>query len=241
MASKLEALRELQGVEQQIADIRRQIQQKERLVEVQRQRTEVGNAALEQERRDILKAQSEFDALDLDIKTRGANLAKLREQLNRTKTNKEYAALLEQLNNEKADNTRLEQRGLELMTRLEERRAALGQQQEALGQQQARLNDLQAQLEQTRTLYAPRLAQLGAQRESSATLLDAPIRGLFDKLAERYDGEALAELQKPNPRRDEYVCGGCHISVRAELYNALRVRGEVLTCRACGRILYLAG
>lgn len=239
MGSRLQSLRDLQAIEQQIADIRRQIQQKERLADAQRKRAEAAAATLETERSDIRRAQTDFDAIDLEIKSRGTNVAKLREQLNRTRTNKEYAALLEQLNNEKADCNRVEQRGMELMTRIDERRQALTQHETTTQNEQNRLAELLAQLEQTRSLYAGRLAQLGAERETAAAALDGPTRALFDRLSERYEGEVLAEVQKPNPRRDEYICGGCNIALRAEVYNALRVRGDVLTCRACGRILFL--
>jgi predicted nucleic acid-binding Zn-ribbon protein len=107
MGAKLEALRELQIIESQIVDIRRQFASKERLAAAQSRKLAELRKSIERERLDIRSAQAEVDAVDLDLKARSANLAKLREHLNSVKTNKEYAALLSQLNNEKADTTRV--------------------------------------------------------------------------------------------------------------------------------------
>ena len=49
----------------------------------------------------------------------------------------------------------------------------------------------------------------------------------------------MADVQKPHPKRDEFVCGGCHMTITAEAVNALMTRDELQTCNNCGRILYL--
>ena len=62
---------------------------------------------------------------------------------------------------------------------------------------------------------------------------------LFDRLSERYEGDVMAGIERTHPRRDEFICGGCHMTLSAELANALMVRDDVLTCKNCGRILHI--
>lgn len=239
MGAKLQALRDLQDIEHQIVDIRRQLAQKERLVAGQRKRVETAGAALEAERDEIRRLQMECDEVDVDVKARNGHVSRLREHLNTVRTNKEYAAVLTQLNTEKADVSKLEARELELMARLEERRAAFSAHEQTAAHERRRLEEAQAQLEQARAMFAGQLARLEARRRESAAHVDAPILTLFDRLSERYDGEVLAEVVKPNPRRDEYICNGCHMSLRNEVVNALLVRDEVVHCKSCGRILFM--
>ncbi len=240
MGAKLQALLELQNIELQIVDIRRQIQQKERQVAAHRKKLEMAESAEEVEKAEIRRSQMAFDELDSEIKGRSSHIDKLRENLNLVKTNKEYAAVLDQLNNSKADLKRIEERAMQLMSELEQRKAALSDRQRGHASERERLSELQAQLEQVRGSYSARLTQLEKQREAAAGAIDAATRTLFDQLVERYDGEAMAEVLKPNARRDEYICGACQMGLRVEHANALAVRDDIRRCESCGRILYLS-
>lgn len=239
MGAKLTALIELQNVELQIADIRRQLAHKERLVASQRQRVETTAAALDAEKLDLRRAQAQFDEQDVEIKARSAHITKLREQLSSIRTNKEYAAMMQNINNERADVAKIEARALELMGKLEERKAALAERERGRGAEIKRLEELQSQFAASTSSLSDRLRELEGQRRRAGSGLDAAVLSMFDRLAERYDGEALADVNKPNPRVDEYVCSGCNMSLRTEVANSLAVRDDVLTCRSCGRILVL--
>lgn len=240
MGARLQALLELQTIEHQIVDIRREFRQKERLVAAQQKKRDAALAAFQAEQAEIRRQQLHFDEIDVDLKARSGHINRLREHLNTVRTNKEYAAVLAQLNNEKADATRAEARAMELMAQLEQRKTALTKLEQTSQAEEHRLEDLQARLAQTRDSYAQRLAQLEQRRAQAAAAFEASIVTLFDRLSERYDGEVMAEVCKPDARNDEYICGGCNMALRAEVYNSLRVRDEVLTCNSCGRILYLS-
>ena len=49
----------------------------------------------------------------------------------------------------------------------------------------------------------------------------------------------MAALQRIHPRRDDYVCSGCNITVSLEVVNALHSRDEIQACKSCGRILFI--
>lgn len=240
MGARLQSLHELQDIELQIVDIRRQLERKERLVVAQNKKLESAKAAVKQQQEEIRRSQADFNEIDVDVKGRTSHISKLREALNSVKTNKEYAAILQQMNNEKADVTRLETRAMELLEGVESRKAALTQLQTTEQAEQQRVTELQADLDQMRKTLADRMNRLAEQRKRAAAALDADTIKLFERLSERYEGEVMAEVGQPNPRRDEFVCNGCHIGLRPDVVNALRVRDEVSVCKSCGRILFLA-
>lgn len=239
MGATLQALLELQEIELQIVEIRRQLSRREKAVAAQAGRLSSGSSALAAEREEIRREQMKVDALDLEIKTRSAQISKVREQLNAARTNKEYAALLSQLNTEKADLSRVESTALEMMGKLEIRRAELARREQAGGSDAARLEQLKADLEQARQTFAERLALLTQRRDAAAARLPREALNVFNRVSERYDGEAMARISRANPRRDDFVCEGCNMSVSAERANALLTRDEVQTCKNCGRILYI--
>jgi predicted nucleic acid-binding Zn-ribbon protein len=239
MGAMLQALFALQQVELQLVDIRRQLEHKQRLVKAQTRKLKASRAAIEVERTNARRSQAEFDALDIDIKGRSANITRLREHLNTVRTNKEYAAVLARLNNEKADVSRLETRALGIMQAIDVRKQELAEHEQAESAEAERLEELRAQFEQARESFAGRLEELQATRRAAAAQIDQKTITLFERLSEHYDGEVLAEVEQPNPRRDDFVCAGCHMSLRAEVANTLKSRDEIVTCKNCGRILFM--
>ncbi len=238
MGATLAALLELQDVEHQIVDLRRQLAGKERQVAAQQSKLKALEDAIAAERDSIRKAQMEIDTLDLDIKSRTSSVNKLRENLNQVKTNKEYAALLSQLNTEKAENNRIESKALELMGALDGRRAELAGREQQAKTEQEKLVQLREQAEQAKRSLADRLEALRLRRDDAAGKLQRESLDMFNRVSERYEGEALARVTRVHPRRDEFICEGCNMSVSAEKANALMTRDEIITCRSCGRILF---
>ncbi|MBI5864130.1 MAG: hypothetical protein HZB38_06450 [Planctomycetes bacterium] len=239
MGAKLQTLIEFQDLELQIVDIRRQLARKDSQIASQARKLETLRAGIHAERDEIRKAQVHFDEIDVDVKSRSGHVTRLREQLNTVRTNKEYAAVLQQINSEKADVARIETRALEMMQGLENRKAALAERQKSETAEVQRLEALKAESEQARQQYSGRLATLQKRRDAAAAQIDKETIVHFERLSERYDGEAMAELLRPNPRRDEFICGGCNMSVQTDRANSLRTRDEIVTCKNCGRILFI--
>ncbi len=241
MGAMLEALISLQDVEHQIVDIRRQLAAKQRAVTRQTNKLREVEQALQQAHDDLRQTQIAADAADVELKSRDAHVNKLRDNLNSVRTNKEYAAVLAQLNNEKADRNRVEGRAMELLSEVESRKAAMADLQSNVEEEQRRLANLQGQLEQTQSSFDERLAALQARRDEAAAQVDPKTMELFNRLSERYEGEVMARCTQVHPRRQEYICEGCNMSVTIERASALmsRERDEVVQCGSCGRILFM--
>ncbi len=237
MGAKLRALLDLQEIELQIVDIRRQLARHQRRVSAQQNRMQAARQQIEALRSEIQHDQARFNEIDVEIKSRSAHIEKLRQHLNTVRTNKEYASVLAQINTEKADLTRLESSALEIMQQIEQKKQTLAEQEQAQQAEQEKLERLQQELEQAQASFAGRLEALQKQRDEAAARLDPRTLELFERLSQRYEGEALAAVSDSG---GEFLCEGCYMTVRAEVPNALKIRDEILTCKNCGRILYLA-
>jgi predicted nucleic acid-binding Zn-ribbon protein len=220
-------------------DIRRQLAAKERSVKRQAAKLRAAEEALAAHREELKRSQVQMDEVDVDLKSRNAHVAKLRENLNTVRTNKEYAAVLSQLNNEKADVTRLETRAYELLSAVEVKKKALSEYQDQVQQEVQRLANIEQQFAQAQGSFTDRLAALDRQREKACQILDARTLELFNRISERYEGEVMARVSQVHPRRQEYLCEGCNMSLAAERANMLMTRDDVITCDNCGRILHI--
>jgi predicted nucleic acid-binding Zn-ribbon protein len=84
------------------------------------------------------------------------------------------------------------------------------------------------------------MEDLVAQRAESCTIIPPEALSIFERACEKHEGEATAIINKVHPKREEYICSGCNMSVRLETVNALKIsRDTVLQCEICSRILFI--
>jgi predicted nucleic acid-binding Zn-ribbon protein len=187
----------------------------------------------------LRETQSQAANLELDLKARDSHIEKLRVQQQQAKNNKEYQAFLVEINTQKVDRNKVEDDTMKLLEQVER-----GQQE--LKDLSAHLDAEKAKLEAMRGRINDRIHQLQADidalkpaREEAAKAVPRQARDAFDRLAERFDGEAMAALAKPDRRREEYVCTACNMDLVTDVYNKLHSRDELIFCPSCRRILYI--
>lgn len=239
MGATLDALHRLQEVELQIAEIRKGIDRKARAVKQQEARIAELNAKIKQQQDALRTGQMEADRLGVDVKVHEAEIAKLRAALQLAKTNKEYSALLTQLNTSKADNSKVEDRALGLMGELDKKRQEIAALQEQGKADHERLLELQQVVKDAEARQKDRLDALMAEREQAAAAVPPSALEFFERMAKKNEGEAMAKVIRTNPKRAEYACDGCNMAITIEQVNAILSRDEAVTCNICGRILYI--
>jgi predicted nucleic acid-binding Zn-ribbon protein len=140
---------------------------------------------------------------------------------------------------QKADTSKLEKEGLTALNKVDEVRQQVNEAEKRVEAEQGRLREVQAEqaaiINDTKTL----LEQLEAQRAEAAEGISSQVLQLFERVAEHHDGQAMARVIQSHPKREEYICEGCNMSITLETVNALRTRDDVQQCTVCGRLLYL--
>jgi len=238
MGELLEELHRLQRVELRLAEIRQARDDKTRRVERFRRRADQTDEQLQQHNRTVRGCQIRIDALSLDVAAREEQINKHRIALTKAKTNKEYASILAAMNTEKADNSKIETEILQLMEQMqtlaEEGKlieAEKAQHIESAETAQKALDAYDAGINREQT-------SLEATREQHSERIPGPVFATFARVAQRHEGDAMANVTKAHPKRDEYICAGCNMKITLEVVNSLQSRDEIQLCGQCGRILY---
>lgn len=166
-------------------------------------------------------------------------IGRLREQMNSAKNNKEYSAFLVEVNTLKIDKEKIEEGALEQLSRIE----ALQSQIEAVEAERSEQEKIKQLADEK---FAARQAEVGDQleqvkrhRAEAAEAVPPTERAVFEKLAESLDGEAMAPVEREDPRHMEFTCGGCYMSIPTEPVNQLISQDKLVRCTSCQRILYL--
>ncbi len=240
MGTMLSALLRLQAIERQVAHVRRRLKTRKNAVAAREQKIDQLRSDWDQLHAQSLEKRKQADQLELDLRVREQQVSKFRLALNTAKTNKEYAAILTQINTLKADNAALEEQALRLLQETDTVKADADKVQADIDAEEKRLEETNLTCgEDIRRLEAM-LKELASKRTDAAGEVPADALAVFERIAENYDGEAMAmiEVHGKKPPHD-YVCGGCFMSLSAEHTNALQSRDEIRRCDNCGRILYL--
>lgn len=213
-------------------------------VALSRTKAQAGKRGQLQQQRDELAAQlkqvqAKASGFEHEANGLEERITKLRGQMNSVTSHKEYQALVVEVNTLKADKGKLEEQALEQLTQVDAIQAKIGEVDAKIAERGKLETQSQGEVDSARSEVGERLDQLTAERDAAATQLPEDIQKQFRKLADEYEGEALAEVEEQSRRHMEYTCGGCYMSIPVERVNAVMSKPNVVTtCPNCGRILY---
>jgi len=234
-----DALVKLHLVDQQLRGLESRVTGARRHAKAQHNQLEKLKTDREQLAAQLKQAEASAANLEMEITATDERIEKLRQQMNSVKTNKEYSAMLVEVNTLKADRGKVEDRALELMGEVESLRTQLAELDASIAEQQRVAEMADAELNERHSEVADRLEELKAERAEAARELPGEALVIFDRLADTTDGEPMAPIIEQDRRRLEYVCGGCYMQVPVEKVNLLLAKNEMVRCPSCTRILYL--
>lgn len=206
--------------------------QQRQLDELQQQHTEL----------ESMRKQVKATVANLEVETKSIDerIEKLREELNAAQTNRQYTAVLTEMNTVKLQRNELEDRELAEMERIDELTRELAENDTKIADRIKVRDHAEQQLKQRGDDIGDKLAELEAERATAAGNVPDDALRIFDGLADDYDGEAMAPIEEISKRHREYACGACNMHAPFESVSILIGGGNtVVTCSACGRMLYM--
>jgi uncharacterized protein len=196
------------------------------------ERLRLGQATLKEQ-------QSQAAQVELELKTRDSKIERLRSQQQNAKTNREYQTFLVEINTEKVEKGKGEENLLKLMETVEKSQAENKELDTSLEAERAKLESIKHEIGDKVKQLQVEVDSLRPARDSAAAAVTPKARQAFERLAERFEGEAMSALAKPDRRREEYVCTACNMDLVTDIYNKLHSRDELVFCPSCHRILYI--
>jgi len=239
MGPVLNGLIKLQSVENQLRAAKAKLTRCRRNVIIQENQVRSLQNAIEAKKEEIQLTKLQSDRLELELRTRDEQISRLRASLNVSKTNKEYASVLTQLNTTKADNSKIETQVLELLKDIEDDEAERENIQNQIDEQKQKLEQTRKESELLATKYQAEIEQIQAEWDSKAKQVPPEPLQVFKRVAETYDGEALAVVESQEDKTGAYSCGGCFMGITAESVNLLMTKDDIIRCPSCSRILVL--
>jgi predicted nucleic acid-binding Zn-ribbon protein len=239
MGPVLNGLVKLQSVEDRLRVAKAKLARSRRSITIQENQLRSLQNALEAKKEETQLTRMQSDRLELELKTRDQEVSKLRASLNAAKTNKEYAAVLTQLNTTRADNSKIETQILELMKAVDVDQGECANISKQIEEQKQQLEQTRQKVEGSAAEYEAEIEKIQAEWNEVAKNIPRKALDVFNRVADTYDGEAVARIDQQEGRTTGYSCGGCYMGVPAESVNVLMTKDDIIRCPNCTRILVL--
>jgi len=233
MHSAIPHLIELQRVDQLIAGLRADLESFPKRLRDADAKLNGARAAVTAAKEALVKSQKERKKFELDVQHWKDRAQKYRDQSGAVKTNEAYKALQHEIANAEAEVAKAEDAELEVMMLVDEveRRvrsaeAQLREDEQAVAKDKKEIDALQAEKK-------TQLESLLTERERALAPVPQDLRDLYDRIAKRHHGSAMAEAR-------DGQCRGCGMRVLPHTLQELRrdPNEQIYRCESCGLILY---
>jgi predicted nucleic acid-binding Zn-ribbon protein len=161
-------------------------------------------------------------------------LAKYKDQLLEVKTNREYTAMLHEIDAAQNDIRAREDRILEVMMESDELNAGIKKSETELKVAEKEIAAERAVLEAEQAGLQAEIDRTTAEREKLVADIDRHVLAIFETTAKGRKGVAVAEAR-------DGLCTICHVRLRPQVFNEVRKNESIIQCDSCRRILYFAG
>lgn len=193
--------------------------------------------ALESDVEDSARARRKAEAATEDAEVK---LKHFQEQVSRVRTQREYAALLQEIDTVKAQIRDLEDRILEEIEEQDQAQEALEEKRSDFQELDDRYSEALAKWEAEKPEVADRAKILRQEVEELRESLPRNLVALFDRIFSHRPGDAIAPVREMEGAGGNiYHCGACNYRVRLKVVSDIKTRGSLVQCDGCKRILYV--
>ena len=213
----------IQDLETEASAIPRQIREWDNAINAKKEEL----AELKREFEEKKKDQRRVERL---LEQKQVDLSKLNAKLPLIKTNREYKAILLEVDLAEKEISDLEEDILKKMDEVEAIEAKLKQKEAEIKEKQAKIKAEKEKLEHRQKALLESLKGTRSERENLVAGVDSTLLSRYDRIRLHKGGLALARI-------DDESCSACHMALPPQLVNEV-IGGKVKSCPSCSRLLY---
>jgi predicted nucleic acid-binding Zn-ribbon protein len=179
----------------------------------------------------MVQSQKKRRELEAQVKDLKAQIGKYKRQLNEVKTNKEYTALLKEIEESQAQVDKLEEEFIAEMLVEDDVQKEIKSANQKFAEAQEKFSREKESIFRKKKEKEEQARVLAQQKEGLLPKIPQDQAGLYLRIFRKKAGIALS------PVTDDF-CSMCHMRVRPQVLNELNEGKKLILCENCGRILY---
>ncbi|WP_146032935.1 zinc ribbon domain-containing protein [Geothermobacter hydrogeniphilus] len=232
MQEKLVVLRELQSLDQQLIKLDEKRRQLESAISGQRLEMARVQEMVDGLADEMEGFQTRRRELNDAIAQEERNIERSDARLPDIKTQKEYVAVLKEIDTAKAMIRDLQAQLAEVDRQLESLGSDRAEKEQELASLAATVEARQAEVDQEMAGFSSSVAEMNGRKESLLERIPAGVRKRYQTLISRRGGMAVVEARNG-------ACTGCNMQLPPQLYNSLFKLDKPQYCPHCNRLIYV--
>jgi hypothetical protein len=229
---KLQTLISLQAIDSRIAALEADAARLPKEIAAIHTGIEDAKQQVEQAKARLDAARKDQRAKEKDLEVVQGKRSKTEARLYEVKTNKEYSAVLIEIEDIKQEKGRMEEEVLVLMEAQERLAGDIREAEARFKQRETEGRSKEATAKELLRVVEADLAGVRTERKELAGQLPGPILADYDRILRARGGLALAPVTRPN------FCGACRMTITPQRLQELRAQASLIPCESCGRYLY---
>ncbi|RLB83583.1 MAG: hypothetical protein DRH17_01515 [Deltaproteobacteria bacterium] len=206
-----------QKAPERLQDLEKELEAFEKVVEADKKRIQ-----------DLKKAQRQYEA---DIENGIAHIRKSRGRLMNIKSNKEYRALLKEIEDTERESAEKEDKVLDFLEEQEQINRELGAKEKGLLSMRDRLESEKIAIAKEVARVQKELSDIEESRKKLAQIIDPQLLKKYEQIKALRGGIAVALVINA-------TCSECHLGIPPQMYNELQRQDTLEFCPHCERIIY---
>jgi predicted nucleic acid-binding Zn-ribbon protein len=228
---QLQLLWRLQTIERQIEESQREMDSYPAAQEKLQQMRKALHEKEEEEKKRIEELERERINKEGELEMEQDRIKRSQLKLLEIKTNKEYQALLQEIEGGTERNSQREEEIIVLLEKIDQTRAAYANTVEQGQKENIQVEEETTKIKNKMVATEQDIARNREIREEIVRELDPELLRRYDTLKEKRNGIAVVLVKNEG-------CQGCFVNIPPQMYNEVQKHKEIIVCPNCNRILY---
>ena len=231
MKKQIEILAQIQEKDLRLEDLRQQILEGPKRIQENERELDGLEQSLEQEKNRIQETKKLQRQYEVEVEDSIERIKKSKARLLTIKNNKEYQAVLKEIDETEKAIQKKEDSILGFMEDMEHIQKTLDEKANDLSEIRDKVGNEIKAIQAEIDLARKRFSEEEKEREDIAKLVDTGILAKYENLKIARGGIAVTEVLNA-------TCSGCNMNIPPQMYNELQRRDALRFCPNCERIIY---
>lgn len=234
MREQLKLLWELQKIDLELKGIKEEKDRYPREIKKLDEKQKIEKERIQKEREKVESLEKTRRQKEGHLNTEQEKIKRAEGRMSEVKTNKEYQALLSEIDAIKEANSRIEEEILQVMDEIDELKKDLSKREKEMGSTLEKIEGERKKLQEKTAQGEKAWSERGERRELLSKQIESKLVKLYSTLKEKRQGVGVVSVKNE-------TCQGCFLNVPPQMFIEVQKNNALVRCPHCNRILYWDG
>jgi predicted nucleic acid-binding Zn-ribbon protein len=234
LRDQLELLWELQKIDLELKHIKEKQDRYPKEIKKLNEKTSIEKEKLQKEKEKVDLLEKERREKERQLSASQEKIKKAEGRMLEVKTNKEYQAILSEIETIKEGSSREEEGILEVLEEIDEIKKDLSKREKEVATLLEKIEAEKKMIQEKMAQDEISWKQQMERREGLSKQLESKLYKLYHTLKEKRQGVGVVNVKQE-------TCQGCFVHIPPQMFIEVQRNNEIIRCPNCNRILYFEG